>query len=121
MTKIRRPGKIMNMAVGNLFRKPATISGSNDMHHISQNYRGRIIYDATNCVGCGLCVRDCPAGAISVVNEGTKQDRKMKAVLNMGQCIVCGQCVESCAKKCISLTRDIDLSTVDKEKLQVRL
>jgi len=51
------------MAVRNLFKKPATISYPNGTMQIAEKYRGRIIYDAINCTGCGLCARDCPAGA----------------------------------------------------------
>ncbi|MBP7176683.1 MAG: 4Fe-4S binding protein [Thermoclostridium sp.] len=117
----KKPGKIIKMAVRNLFKKPATISYPNGTMQIAEKYRGRIIYDAINCTGCGLCARDCPAGALSIVNEGTKEDRKMKAVLNMGHCIFCCQCVDSCKKNCISFTREIELSTVDKDELKVQL
>jgi len=117
----KKPGKIVKMAIENLFKQPATISYPNGALQIADNYRGRIVYDATNCIGCGMCVRDCPAGALIIVNEGTKTDRKMKAVLNVGHCIFCCQCVDSCPKKCLSYTRKIDLSTVNKDELKVQL
>lgn len=116
------PGKITREAIRNLFHKPATIAylgtGTPD---IGQRYRGRIQYDPANCVNCRLCMRDCPTGALTIINEGTRTERKMKAVLNIGHCIFCCQCVDSCAKKCLTYSQDIDFATTNKEDLTVEL
>jgi NADH-quinone oxidoreductase subunit H len=117
----RWPGKIANMAVRNLFKKPATIEYPKGKMDIVKNYRGKILYDPANCVNCGRCVRDCPAGAIKIINEGTKEDRKMKAMLNVGHCIFCCQCVDSCVKKCLSYSQEIDLASLKKDELKVQL
>ena len=113
----KHPGVITKMAIRQLFRKPATIAFPKGKMIIADRYRGKIVYDPTNCVGCGLCMKDCPAGAIKIVNEGTKENRKMKAVLNVGHCIFCCQCVDSCPKKCISFSQDIKLSSLKQEEL----
>ena len=115
------PGKIINMAVKNFFRKPATIQYPNGSLDIVDNYRGRLTYDPTDCFGCGLCVRNCPADAIKIINEGTRKDRKMKAKLNVARCIFCCQCVDSCIKKCLSYSQDIDLASLNKSDLEVQL
>lgn len=115
------PGKMVNMTVKQFFNKPATIAYPKGEMDIVDNYRGRIIYDPANCVGCNLCVRNCPAGALKITNEGTKEDRKMRADLNVGHCVFCCQCVDSCAKKCLSFSTDIDLSSLDKKDLTVQL
>lgn len=117
----KRTGKIINKAIKNFFRKPATISFPKGKMQIVNNYRGKLIYDSTNCTGCGLCVRNCPAGAITIVNEGTKEERKMKATLKVGNCIFCCQCVDSCFKKCLSYSQNIDLSSLNKSELEVQL
>lgn len=44
------------------------------------------------CIGCGKCVRVCPAEAIDMTNK--------KAVINT-KCIACGACVEACPVKAI--------------------
>ena len=44
------------------------------------------------CVGCGVCVDVCPAGAISMDNG--------KAVIS-GQCVDCSRCVQVCPQRAI--------------------
>jgi len=41
--------------------------------------------DSNKCIGCSLCVNQCPEGAISIVNG--------KAVINAEKCNDCGICV----------------------------
>lgn len=48
---------------------------------------------ADGCLGCGLCVRVCETGAISVVNN--------VASIDHSKCIECGKCAEKCPSKII--------------------
>jgi len=43
--------------------------------------------DKEKCVGCGVCVNVCPAGAISVKDD--------KAVIS-DKCVDCGRCAQVC-------------------------
>ena len=45
------------------------------------------------CIGCALCVKVCPTGAISV-DDGV-------AVIDYDKCIDCGACAEKCPRKII--------------------
>ena len=47
------------------------------------------------CVDCGQCVDECPAGAISMADNG--------AVIDRGACTGCGQCVEACPVEAITM------------------
>ena len=41
------------------------------------------------CVGCGLCVRHCPANCIS-------GERKMRHEIDQSRCLKCGACYQVC-------------------------
>lgn len=46
------------------------------------------------CVSCGVCVDDCPVGAIAL-NED------QKACINEEECIRCGQCHDMCPQEAV--------------------
>ncbi len=45
------------------------------------------------CIGCGLCKKNCEAGAVSVDT--------FLAHIDYDKCVSCGVCAEKCPKKCI--------------------
>lgn len=117
MSKRRRPGAIAGNALAHFLKKPATIAYPAGGLQIDAKYRGKLTYDAADCIGCNLCSRDCPANAITVKNVGTKEDKKFELTLNLAHCIFCGQCVDSCPKSCLKMSPDIELGSLSKEEL----
>lgn len=46
-----------------------------------------------DCIGCGICVEECPADAISLISA--------LAEINMDDCIRCGICHEICPQNAV--------------------
>ena len=52
--------------------------------------------DTDKCVGCGLCVKTCPAHNIELKNK--------KAKIVLDDCLMCGQCTAVCPKEAASIS-----------------
>lgn len=60
---------------------------------------GDIIFDASTCIYCGMCMRNCPAEAISVQRASKSWE------MNPDACLHCGMCISRCPKKSLSFER----------------
>jgi len=49
--------------------------------------------DENDCIGCGVCVDNCPAGALSLVEGIAKMD--------IATCIRCGVCHDVCPQNAV--------------------
>ncbi|MBR3554997.1 MAG: 4Fe-4S binding protein [Oscillospiraceae bacterium] len=69
-----------------------------------------IIVDAEKCIGCSICVKECPFDAMTMVadNNGRKAPRIDSS------CTECGRCAEVCPKGIITSTgtgmKNVDIS-----------
>lgn len=110
------PGKIILQALRTAFRKTATLNYPAERTGMPQGFRGKIAYFNDKCIGCLMCVRDCPSGAIQIRKVGEKQ---FEADVDLSKCIYCGQCADSCPKKAISITSEFELAALDPKTLKI--
>lgn len=94
-----KPMFFTKQALKNLFSGPATTAYPDVKKEYPERARGHVENRIENCIFCGMCMRSCPPGAITVVRgaqEGTW-------TINRFDCVQCGYCVEKCPKKCLSI------------------
>lgn len=109
-------GALLPESIKQLFSKPSTNLFPFEPFPTPPNYRGKLEADNDLCIGCNICIRDCPAEALECVKLGEK---KFKMVIYLDRCVQCAQCVESCPKKVYKMLPDHDLSSYTRESLKV--
>ena len=72
-----------------------------------ENFRGKITYDVETCIGCKLCIKVCPSGAI----EFKPENKKIKIFLS--RCTFCAQCNDICPKDCLKMSNEFLLADID--------
>ena len=54
--------------------------------------------DASRCIGCGKCTKECAHGACTV---GKNADGRRTAAIDSGKCVGCGRCIGACNRDAI--------------------
>jgi formate hydrogenlyase subunit 6/NADH:ubiquinone oxidoreductase subunit I len=111
-----RPGKMIEFVLQSLFKKPATVNYPFEKMKMPERFRGKLKFYPEKCIGCLLCVKDCPANAITIKKVGEK---KFEAEIDLGKCVYCAQCVDSCPKKALEITPEFELAQIDRNKLKI--
>ena len=106
-------------AVKNLFSKPSTVPFPKVDVPAKPGYRGRLSFNPEKCANCGLCVRVCSPGAITVqteVNEAINTEY-ITRTFDMTSCTFCQTCEDFCDTGAIKLTEDYHMAVTDPSQL----
>jgi formate hydrogenlyase subunit 6/NADH:ubiquinone oxidoreductase subunit I len=115
---MKGPGSIFPFIFGQLFKKIATVNYPTVKAVMPESFRGKIKFDAPKCIGCKICMRDCPSMAIEIEKVAEKQ---FKCYIYLDRCIFCAQCVDSCPKDALSATKEFELAGFNRDKMKVEI
>jgi len=91
---------MVRRSLRNLVSRPATRRYPTEIRPRFAGARGTLEFDVETCNYCTLCMKRCPAAAITV----SREDRIW--AIEQLTCIACGVCVDVCAKKSLSMSVD---------------
>jgi formate hydrogenlyase subunit 6/NADH:ubiquinone oxidoreductase subunit I len=109
-------GKMLAEVLRSAIKKPATTKYPAKKLEMADRFRGKLVFYPEKCIGCKLCMRDCPSNAITITKT---PDNKFEAEIDFSKCLYCAQCVDTCPKKALASTKDVELAQLDKKKLKV--
>jgi len=108
-------GAMIGQVLSSILKKSATINYPKNKYSMPKAFRGKIVFDPSRCIGCKLCMRDCPSQAIVIIKVA---DKKFKAIISLDHCIYCAQCVEVCNKNALIETQEYELASLSRASLQ---
>jgi len=109
-------GKMLPFIMRMLVKKPATVLYPYEKREMPEKFRGKLEFDKEKCIGCKICMRNCPSEAIAIDKIADKQ---FKAEVFLDRCLFCGQCTDSCPKGALKCTKNFELADFDRKKLKV--
>jgi formate hydrogenlyase subunit 6/NADH:ubiquinone oxidoreductase subunit I len=114
---MKKTGRMVGQVLSSVFKKAATIRYPYTRDDVPKNYRVKIKFYPEKCIGCKLCMRDCPSNAIAITDLGEKN---YQAEFRLDKCIYCSQCVLSCNKDALEATSEFELAQLDHKKLKIQ-
>ena len=114
---MKKPGKMIKEVLRSLPKKPATKNYPTEPIKLPEGFRGRLRFYSDKCIGCKLCMKDCPAEAIVIEKVGDT----FEAIVSLDKCIYCAQCIASCPKQALEATKQFELAQIDRRTLRIKI
>ena len=95
------------------FKKRVTLEYPEKKLPLNDRFRGKHEWNKDSCIACKICMKVCPAGAISIENVNCNKNFS----IDLNKCIFCGNCQYYCPKSAINLTKNYELATDNKSNL----
>lgn len=112
-------GVLLGDLVKSLFSKPATENYPYTRYNAPERLRGKLVYDPEKCIGCMLCVKDCPSDAIELITVD-KANKRFVMRYHPDRCVFCSQCVQNCRFSCLGMSNtEWEMASTSKEAFEV--
>jgi len=118
-------GAMLPEVMKHLFKKVATVPYPFRKLTVPPGFRGNPVMDPNLCIGCQMCVRDCPSEALEIKKESERTDEQGKVIKRfsmtfyLDRCSHCAQCQEICPKKAIVLNDQFEEAAFDRGALKI--
>lgn len=99
-----------------LFKKPVTLEYPEKKRVLNGEFRGKL--EVNGCIGCGICKKVCPSGAINYEKDET--GKIISYTFDLNKCIFCGNCKYYCPQSAIKMTNEYELATDTKSDLKLK-
>jgi formate hydrogenlyase subunit 6/NADH:ubiquinone oxidoreductase subunit I len=81
---------------------------------LPENFRGRPGYSYEKCIGCGMCVKVCPAAVIELYPVMAKEKKSKRIIMRLARCTFCQECVDICPVDALWMEKDFMMADTDR-------
>lgn len=114
--------KGLKVTIKHLFDRKLTEQYPEERPRLFSRFRGRLAIEPEKCIACGICVRTCPNGVLTL-QEGRDETGKKKKLesylIDHQYCMFCNLCVENCPTGCLYFSHDFEWAVFSRADLKV--